>query len=97
MAWKRPIGLIALTLPGGGRGVSALMAQTAIVIATAASARITPARIQPKIAQSKAAIFKPDPKIQSSDDRSWPGTAGRFPMVPACSTASVIRHDHLGR
>ena len=42
-------------------------------------------------------ILGPDPKIGSSGDRSWPGTAGRFPMVPACSTASGIRHDRLGR
>ena len=32
--------------------------------------------------------LEPDPKIGSSGDRSWPGTAGLFPIVPACSTAS---------
>jgi hypothetical protein len=53
MARMRPFGLIAVTLAGGGRGVSALAAQTAIVMATVTSARITPAKIQSKIAHLK--------------------------------------------
>jgi hypothetical protein len=34
IARMRPLGLIAVTLAGGGRGVSAVAAQTAMVMAT---------------------------------------------------------------
>ena len=53
----RPLGLITLTV-AGGNAESALAAQTAIVMATGTSARITLARNQSKIAHFKAAILK---------------------------------------
>jgi len=68
-----------------------------MVMATVTSARITLVRIQSKIANFKAAIFEPDPKIGSSGGRSWPGTARLFPMVLACSTEWRIRHDRRDR
>jgi hypothetical protein len=53
----RPFGLITLTLAGGGSGVSALVAQTEIIMATTTSARITPATIRFKNYVLKHAII----------------------------------------
>ena len=78
-------------------GVSALAVQSAMVMATLTRARIRLARIQFKIANFKAAILGPDPKIGFSGDRSLTGTARLFPTVPACSTGWLIRHDRLDR
>ena len=57
------------------------------------------ARIEEKIfpRANVRQIFRDDPKIGSSGDRSWPGTARLFPTVPACSMGWRIRHDRLDR
>jgi hypothetical protein len=47
-----------MTLPGGGKGASALTVQAAMVTATTTSARITLAKIQSKIPCFKHAIVE---------------------------------------
>src|SRR5262245_7617358 len=54
MARMRPLGLIALPVAGGSRGLSLLAAQTAIKVATTTSVRMTLPRIHfPKLRISK--------------------------------------------
>ena len=49
------------------------------------------------VKNSKPQFPTPAPRIGSSDDRSWLGTARLFPTVPACSTGWRIHHDRLDR